>query len=71
MWAFGDFVRGIKDAGKSAIFIDHNIFHVYDVADRVVVIDRGRVAGEFMTSEISLDDLIDKMYLVAETGSLD
>lgn len=66
-----DFVRGIKDAGKSAIFIDHNIFHVYDVADRVVVIDRGRVAGEFMTSEISLDDLIDKMYLVAETGSLD
>jgi simple sugar transport system ATP-binding protein len=66
-----EFVRGIKDAGKSAIFIDHNIFHVYDVSDRVVVIDRGRVAGEFRTSEISLDDLIDKMYRVAETGSFD
>ena len=24
-----DFVSGIKRAGKSAIFIDHNIFHVY------------------------------------------
>jgi simple sugar transport system ATP-binding protein len=64
-----DFVRHIKDVGKSAIFIDHNIFHVYSVADRVVVLDRGRVAGEFNTSEITLDDLIEKMYRVAETGS--
>ena len=66
-----DFVRGIKTAGKSAVFIDHNIFHVYSVADRVVVIDRGTVAGEFMTSEISLDDLMDKMYRIAETGSFE
>ncbi|UCD98405.1 MAG: sugar ABC transporter ATP-binding protein [Chloroflexota bacterium] len=65
-----DFVRSIKDAGKAAIFIDHNIFHVYSVADRVVVIDRGKVAGEFMTKDISLDDLMDKMYRVAETGVL-
>ena len=66
-----DFVRHIKDAGKSAVFIDHNIFHVYSVADRVVVLDRGKVAGEFRTSDITLDDLMEKMYLVAETGSLD
>jgi hypothetical protein len=37
----------------------------------VVVLDRGGVAGEFMTKEISLDDLMDKMYRVAETGSFD
>ena len=66
-----DFVRGIKEAGKAAIFIDHNIFHVYSVADRVVVIDRGKVAGEFMTKDISLDDLMEKMYRVAETGVLE
>ncbi len=65
------FVKGIKEAGKSAIFIDHNIFHVYDVADRVVVIDRGTVAGEFMTKDIGLNDLMAKMVHVAETGSLD
>jgi len=65
-----EFVRGIKEAGKAAVFIDHNIFHVYSVADRVVVIDRGKVAGEFVTKEISLDDLMDKMYRVAETGFL-
>ncbi len=66
-----DFVRGIKSAGKSAIFIDHNVFHVYSVADRVVVLDRGRVAGEFLTKDITLDELMEKMYRVAQTGSLD
>jgi len=66
-----DFVRNIKKAGKSAIFIDHNVFHVYSVADRVVVLDRGKVAGEFKTQDITLDDLMEKMYRVAETGSLD
>jgi len=66
-----NFVRGIREANKSAIFIDHNIFHVYAVADRVVVIDRGRVAGEFVTKEISLDDLMDKMIRIAETGSFE
>jgi simple sugar transport system ATP-binding protein len=66
-----EFVRGIKEAGKAAVFIDHNVFHVYDVSDRVVVLDRGRVAGEFMTANITLDDLMEKMYLVAETGSWD
>jgi simple sugar transport system ATP-binding protein len=66
-----EFVRDIKTAGKSAIFIDHNVFHVYGVADRVVVLDRGRVAGEFRTKDITLDDLMDKMYQVAETGSFE
>ena len=39
------FVDGIRSAGKSAIFIDHNIFHVYSVADRIVVLDRGTRRG--------------------------
>lgn len=65
------FVRDIREAGKAAIFIDHNIVHVYAVADRVVVIDRGKVAGEFMAKDISLDDLMEKMIQIAETGSFD
>ncbi len=66
-----NFVRSIQNAGKAAIFIDHNIVHVYAVADRVVVIDRGRVAGEFLTKDISLEDLMDKMIHVAETGTFE
>ncbi len=63
------FVRGIRAAGKSAIFIDHNIFHVYAVCDRIIVIDRGRVAGEFPTARYSLNELMDIMREVAEAGS--
>jgi len=66
-----DFVREIKAAGKSCIFIDHNIFNVHEVADRVVVIDRGHTAGEFRTSEITVTDLIGRMQHLAETGTLD
>jgi simple sugar transport system ATP-binding protein len=62
------FVEGIRAAGKSAIFIDHNIFHVYSVADRIVVLDRGRVAGEFPTSRYSLEELIGIMREVATSG---
>jgi simple sugar transport system ATP-binding protein len=65
-----DFVQAIKTAGKSCIFIDHNVFHVHSVADRIVVLDRGRVAGEFLTRDITLDDLMEKMYDVAQTGVL-
>jgi len=66
-----EFVRGIKEAGKTCVFIDHNVFHVHSVADRIVVLDRGEVAGEFLTKDIALEDLMDKMYRVAQTGSLD
>ncbi len=66
-----DFVQGIKTAGKSCIFIDHNVFHVHSVADRIVVLDRGAVAGEFLTKDITLDELMEKMYRVAQTGVLD
>jgi simple sugar transport system ATP-binding protein len=63
------FVDGIRDAGKSCIFIDHNIFHVYSVADRIVVLDRGHVAGEFPTSRYSLEELMSIMKEVAVTGA--
>ena len=66
-----DFVAGIKQAGKSAIFIDHNIVHVYPVADRIVVIDRGTVAGQFMKGELTFDELIDRLTRLARTGSLE
>jgi simple sugar transport system ATP-binding protein len=65
-----DFVRGIKDAGKSCIFIDHNIFNVHEVCERVVVIDRGRVAGEFRPSEMTVHELVEQLRHVAETGHL-
>ena len=66
-----DFIAGIPKAGKAGIFIDHNIFHVYPVVDRIVVLDRGRIAGEFKKTDVTLEELIDRLYLVARTGRLE
>jgi len=66
-----DFIRSIKDAGHSAIFIDHNLFHVYPVVDRLVVIDRGRVAGEYRRTDVTLDELIEQLRRVASTGRME
>ncbi|GAP05367.1 MAG TPA: sugar ABC transporter ATP-binding protein [Anaerolinea thermolimosa] len=65
-----EFVEDIKKAGKCCIFIDHNIYHVYPVADRIVVIDRGMVAGQFYKNQVSLEELTARLYLVAQTGRL-
>jgi simple sugar transport system ATP-binding protein len=40
------FVRGARDSGHSCIFIAHNIHHVFQVVDRIVVMRRGRVVAD-------------------------
>lgn len=65
-----DFVQNIKEQGKSAIFISHNIYYVYPVADRFVILDRGKIAGAFLKQDISQDDLVEKMVQLARTGKL-
>ena len=40
------FVRGARDSGHSCIFIAHNIHHVFQVVDRIVVMRRGAVVAE-------------------------
>jgi simple sugar transport system ATP-binding protein len=64
------FVRSIREQGKSAIFIDHNIFHVHDTADRFVILDRGRVVGQFHRSELTHQQLVDMMIALHEAGQV-
>lgn len=65
-----EFIGNAKKAGKSCVFIDHNVFHVFPIVDRIVVLDRGRITGEFMKHEITLEGLIEQLKYVARTGVL-
>jgi simple sugar transport system ATP-binding protein len=38
-----DFVLNVKKSNRSVLFIGHNIYHVYDISDRFVILDRGEV----------------------------
>ena len=55
---------------KSAIFIDHNIIHVYGAADRFIILDRGEVVGEFNKEDISREELVQKMIQLHESGKI-
>jgi len=60
------FVRNVRESGRSILFIGHNIHHVFDIADRFVVLDRGRVSLEITKAEVqSADRLIAFMEHIA------
>jgi len=40
------FVRNARDSGHSCIFIAHNIHHVFQVVDRIVVMRRGTIVAD-------------------------
>jgi simple sugar transport system ATP-binding protein len=40
------FVRSARDSGHSCIFIAHNIHHVFQVVDRIVVLRRGTLVAD-------------------------
>jgi simple sugar transport system ATP-binding protein len=52
-----DFVRRIKESGRASIYIEHNLAHVHEVADRLIVLDRGEVVAEMRPHEMTVAEL--------------
>jgi simple sugar transport system ATP-binding protein len=57
-----DFVRRIKQSGRACIYIEHNLAHVHEVADRLIVLDRGRIVAEISPKTMSVLELTE--YLI-------
>jgi simple sugar transport system ATP-binding protein len=47
------FVRSARDTGHSCIFIAHNIHHVFQVVDRMVVMRRGEIVADDLSPRTS------------------
>jgi simple sugar transport system ATP-binding protein len=47
------FVRSARDTGHSCIFIAHNIHHVFQVVDRMVVMRRGEIVADDLSPKTS------------------
>ncbi|QGA68104.1 ATP-binding cassette domain-containing protein [Sulfolobus sp. E11-6] len=52
-----NFIQSLKSLKISILFVSHNLFHVHEAADRIVVIAKGKKIGEFLKSEISVNEL--------------
>ena len=62
------FVRNVKASGRSVVFIGHNIYHVFGIADRFVVLDRGKVVLECTKEDYQTpEELIGFMQQVAQS----
>src|SRR3954466_8081119 len=65
------YVAQARDRGLGVIFITHNPHHAYPVGDRFVVLNRGRLVGDWRRGEISRDDLVRNMSGGAELEALE
>ncbi len=56
-----NFVRSARDSGHSCIFIAHNIHHVFQVVDRIVVLRGGKVVAEDIDPKKSSIDEVERV----------
>ena len=57
-----DFVNNVKAKGRSVLFIGHNIFHVFDISDRFIILDRGKVVHKLDKNDVKTpEELINVM----------
>jgi simple sugar transport system ATP-binding protein len=61
------FVRNARDSGHSCIFIAHNIHHVFQVVDRIVVLRRGRVVADDIDPKTTTIEQVERVI----TGDLE
>ena len=48
-----DFISNVKETGRSVLFIGHNIYHVYDISDRFVILDRGEIIHKLNKQDVA------------------
>jgi len=54
-------VRTLRDQGVPVIIISHNMQDVFAVADRIVILRRGRKVGELIAAETTPDEVVSLM----------
>jgi simple sugar transport system ATP-binding protein len=65
------YVAQARDRGLGVIFITHNPHHAYPVGDRFVILNRGRLMGDWRKGEITRDELVKQMSGGAELDALE
>jgi D-xylose transport system ATP-binding protein len=53
-----DLIKRLKDRNIGVIVISHNLADVFQVADRIVVLRLGRLAGEFDVAKSSREEIV-------------
>jgi len=60
-------IEKAKDEGAAIIFITHNVHHVYPIADRFTILDRGKKVCDLDKNQASPEQIME----IVATGSMD
>lgn len=60
-----NFVRKIKESGRACIYISHILSDVYEISDKFIILDRGKVVATIKKSEVTLKKLSEFMLKYA------
>jgi simple sugar transport system ATP-binding protein len=52
-----EFIKTARAKGHSSIFITHNIYHIFQVVDRVVVLRHGKKVGDVRREETTIEEI--------------
>jgi simple sugar transport system ATP-binding protein len=61
-----EFIRNLKKSGKSVVFISHNPWDAHAVADRFVILERGKIVFDGPKGDISAEDFIAQLHKFAK-----
>jgi simple sugar transport system ATP-binding protein len=54
-----EFIKQLRKEGIAAIFITHNLYHAFPVAERFVILNRGERVADVRKEDVSIDKLSD------------
>ena len=56
-------IQDLRDRGSSVIVVSHNMEHVFEICDSVVVFRHGKTVGQYQLSEIDAKELVSLIML--------
>jgi len=62
------FIETIKKSGRACLYVEHNLAHVHAMADRMLIVDRGRIVAQVMRDEMTVRELTEHFLELQRAG---
>ncbi len=64
------FISQLKKENIGVLFVTHNINHVYSLADKFIILNRGQKVGDFRKENVTMEQLIELIIYGKEKNNI-